>query len=564
MKKLLFILLLLFPCIAQAALNSATNWELRGTGNDTNGGAYTLGVSVNSSKNDLAVDASNNLQVTSAGYGFTSVDVGRWIQVTAGTGWTTGYYKISAVAAGKATLNLSPAPTSTTSGSFSIYWGLDYSQQDAKNANGGSDGSSVLAAATGTTTITCSDCSLTHDIIGNVVYFSGGTGSIAAQRRAVTGWTNSTTMTIDTAIAASTGMTLNIGGALATMDETLGARGMIASNVVWWKHGTDISTSSALTSTVGGSIFGYNSTRGDLNGVIGSSNRPKLTFSGTSAFAMTMSTATWRLRNFVIDASSGAGASGLKANASTDFLYNITVKNYDTTGIQVGGAQSVCEYCEATGGTTNALEGILMSSSAALIASYIHDGNGPGILTGSQSYLFNNIVSNQAGATADGIVLTTPANSPPIVVGNTVYNSGRHGINMTGTSQTPIMYDNILVNNAGFGIVFSSAQAASPFYDGNAFYNNTSGARSNMDALTQAGSNFAYTNINDVTLSGVPFVSAGTGNFGLNATSGQGGALRDAGLPRAWPGSISAGYPDIGAVYHQDPGTITVNANCGF
>src|SRR4051812_46334032 len=115
MKRLLLLLTLaLWPSTASAALNAATNWELRGNGNDTNGGGFTLGVSTNLSKTDLAVDATNNLQVTSATYVFTSADVGRWMQVTAGTGFRTGFYQILSVSGVKATLNLSPAAVGTT------------------------------------------------------------------------------------------------------------------------------------------------------------------------------------------------------------------------------------------------------------------------------------------------------------------------------------------------------------------------------------------------------------------------------------------------------------------
>jgi hypothetical protein len=58
---------------------------------------------------DLAIDASNNLLVSSASFTFTSAMVGQYIDVTAGTSWTVGYYQIASVSGGKATLATSPS-----------------------------------------------------------------------------------------------------------------------------------------------------------------------------------------------------------------------------------------------------------------------------------------------------------------------------------------------------------------------------------------------------------------------------------------------------------------------
>jgi hypothetical protein len=100
------------------ALSANTIYELRTNGNDTNGGAFAPAVTTASTKTDLVVDATFPNKVSSAGYGFTSVDVGRWIAIVAGTGWTLGYYVIKAVVAGLATLDKSPAAVGTTAGRY--------------------------------------------------------------------------------------------------------------------------------------------------------------------------------------------------------------------------------------------------------------------------------------------------------------------------------------------------------------------------------------------------------------------------------------------------------------
>lgn len=67
---------------------------------------------------DLAVDASNNLQVSSASYAFVLTDVNTFINIAAGPGWQPGYYQITSVSSGAAILNRSPAPVATTVGTW--------------------------------------------------------------------------------------------------------------------------------------------------------------------------------------------------------------------------------------------------------------------------------------------------------------------------------------------------------------------------------------------------------------------------------------------------------------
>src|SRR3569833_3024642 len=93
--------------------------------------------------------------------------------------------------------------------------GTDYSVQDSKNTTGNNI-STTDAVSNGTTTITSATINATSDLVNNIVYFSGGSGSITPVRKRVTGVTNSTTITIDSSIASSTGLTMNVGGALAT------------------------------------------------------------------------------------------------------------------------------------------------------------------------------------------------------------------------------------------------------------------------------------------------------------------------------------------------------------
>jgi hypothetical protein len=109
------------------ALSAAQVWEVRTTGSDSNGGAFKAGATgtdysqqdaAQFSGTDLAVDATLNTKVTSASHNFVAADVGNVIQITAGAGWTVGFYEIVSVAANAATLDRSPAATSTTGGTW--------------------------------------------------------------------------------------------------------------------------------------------------------------------------------------------------------------------------------------------------------------------------------------------------------------------------------------------------------------------------------------------------------------------------------------------------------------
>ncbi|MCE5254335.1 MAG: hypothetical protein LLG45_09060 [Actinomycetia bacterium] len=69
---------------------------------------------------DLVVDGANPLTVTSAAHAFVAGDVGAVLAVTSGAGWTVGEYEVVSVAAGAAVLDRSPAPVTTTAGSYTL------------------------------------------------------------------------------------------------------------------------------------------------------------------------------------------------------------------------------------------------------------------------------------------------------------------------------------------------------------------------------------------------------------------------------------------------------------
>lgn len=120
--------------------------------------------------------------------------------------------------------------------------GTDWSQQNAAQY-------AVTDGVTaGTTTITSITANFGTDVVGNVIYVAGGTGSVAAGWYEIISRTNSTTIVVDrsTGLTAGTGVTLNIGGALASPGQAsaLGVDG----NKYYIKAGTYTITSSITDS----------------------------------------------------------------------------------------------------------------------------------------------------------------------------------------------------------------------------------------------------------------------------------------------------------------------------
>lgn len=424
--------------------------------------------------------------------------------------------------------------------------GTDYSQQDAKNT-AGSNISTTDAVAVGTGVITSATAAFTSAIVGNIIYLQGGTGALAAGWYQVTVFTSSTSITVDRNVAAGTGITMNIGGALLTIGQAL-TNMTVANNTAWVKVGT-YNITSALATGVGGSgtfnnrLIGYNATRGDEP--LGA-NRPTVATNGNAINGFNMAHDGWEVRNFIFD---GAGASrgliGLNITAQYPIVHNVKVKDFDTRGVYA--ATNMVLFSE--GEITACSEGMRIATQntrIAVVNSCIHANTGPGVVCDADSNgitFTRTAILNNSGASSDGLSLGTAY--AVRVLGCTLYGNGRDGIRATAAyaqigSQVS---NNLIVGNGGYGINYSSVRASNfGGFNYNAFYNNTSGAR-----------NVILAGPNDVTLTADPFTNAAGGDFSLNTTAGGGAAARAVGFPGAVPGISTTGHLDIGAVQHADP-----------
>lgn len=103
---------------------AACDWEIRTDGDDGNGGGFERGASgtdycqqaaAQKSGADLEIHASTNTDVKPTAAGVAAADVGNLVRISAGTGWTAGWYSIKSIQGD--------------------YWRLDRSPSAAGNAN---------------------------------------------------------------------------------------------------------------------------------------------------------------------------------------------------------------------------------------------------------------------------------------------------------------------------------------------------------------------------------------------------------------------------------------------
>ncbi len=105
------------------ALATGTVWEIRANGTATGGGGFVATGTdrsqqdaVHATFTDLVIDGTTNTDITSATIPFASDDVGNIVNITSGTGFTTGRYEVKSVASTVATMDRSVGTLSSTGG----------------------------------------------------------------------------------------------------------------------------------------------------------------------------------------------------------------------------------------------------------------------------------------------------------------------------------------------------------------------------------------------------------------------------------------------------------------
>lgn len=419
--------------------------------------------------------------------------------------------------------------------------GTDYSQNNTKRTATGTDDSTTDAVANGTTTITSATASFGTTIVGNIIYLQGGTGGLAAGWYQVATRTNATTITVDRTVAAGTGITMNIGGALGSPG-MVGGTGIVSNNYVWIKAGTYTVTSASTNvsngcinfSTATVYVEGYNSSRGDMG------TKPLIQADGViTAFtfiSMGNNGNQW-VRNIKFDGNNRTTSRGISLRGTVLYCEFVNFTNSaiaDTIGLS-----TLAFNCSATGCATNAaFTGVTCVDCVAF------DNTITGFSASAIDCNFIRcIADSNSGAASDGFL--TSASSERVNFYNCVaYNNGRHGFFVGG------LRDNFFINciaetNAGTGFIHNGNNQLGLYNC--AYYNNGTNVT--------LGTNVGSFNVGAITGTGSFFTNAASQDFTLNNTASAGAAARAAGIPGTITGlATPVGYLDLGVYQHQDTG----------
>lgn len=409
--------------------------------------------------------------------------------------------------------------------------GTDYSQVAAKRTATGTDDSTTDAVGNGTTTLTSATANFQASIVGNIIALQGGTGGLAQTWRQVVSRTNATTVVLDATVAIGTGITMNIGGALAS----LGGFGAIlvttGQNKVWIKAGTyTLASASAniatgiLSKGIQLTIEGYNTVRGDLG------TPPVLQANGViiNFTIMTLSTGGSLVINIKLDGNLRNGSRGMVVDG---LAYKCQAVNL-TNGAYLASSSLNCVNCSASGCTTNtAFNGVNCYGCIATACTATP------FLGNASNLSFNRCISySNTGASTDGFSFTAVACH---AVNCVAYANGRDGFR--AASGTLFEYVNCIAeSNTGIG--FDIINIVALLVNCGAFSGGTD---------FSLGTNIATQNLGSVVGTGSFFTNAAGGDFSLNNTAGRGAALRDIASPATLPLGLTVQFLDIGAAQHQ-------------
>lgn len=439
----------------------------------------------------------------------------------------------------------------TNGGGFDIIGtGTDYSQQNSKNSSGNNI-STTDAVAVGTTTLTSATASFTSAIVGNIIYLSGS--GITTGWYDVITYTNGTTVILDRSPGTGTGLTMNIGGALATIEQAYINANTVSGggNFIYVKATASYTITSSLT-LQGQNDFplffiGYTTTRGDggqVTWTTATNSTPLVVMGVGNQF-------NWLFENFIFSNTAGTSANGFDGGLVGQ-NYLIRFKNCKFTGfvtaialdyvngVHFNASCIFIENCEITGCSSH---GVGLSGSNFLIGCYIHDNGGDGVhITSTNSgtsasgacHFERCVIYNNTG---NGIFMdqqnpSTQIMTWPQVINCGIVANGGDGIQLNSGAGNNfnafILVNNIIESQGGYGI--NNVHSGSGYIQ--IQYNNAFGSGGTANASGK------YNNLpisaTDINLTAEAFTTVGS-NWTLNSTSGGGAACKAVGFPSSIP-----------------------------
>jgi hypothetical protein len=221
----------------------------------------------------------------------------------------------------------------------------------------------------------------------------------------------------------------------------------------------------------------------------------------------------------------------------------------DAGGANVSGTGIRLVNCELYGATADAVNGGT-SGTVSTYGCYIHDVGDDGIQQGSNNPSMQ-ILFTIFDTCLRGVNLTSASigTSTVIICNNTFYGCGANGIitNDTTSGLEAVLFNNIFMNNGDAAGEYNIELLFNPgdehlLHGYNVFHDG--GAGENLLNLTAGATE---------STSDPLFADAANGNFALGSSSPG----KATGFPGAFPGGLSTGYLDIGAVQRQEAGGAT-------
>lgn len=403
--------------------------------------------------------------------------------------------------------------------------GTDRSQQDLAQAT------LTIASTVHTTTtqinVAAGDYTVVAADVGNLIQISGGTATAGFYEITAADTVNNR-WTLDRSAGAS-GATVvaKMGGAVASLGK-IGAA-VVGANIVYVKAGSySISVNTANVSN------GYWSNSGTILIIGYTTNRawgnidtgPVFTATVGLTNGLLSGNATW-LYNFTLDAN---------AQSFTKQVNGCSVTRCALNNNRASNVTGLATHCTATGNS-----GTVFSNDSVFCEAWANTGTP--FVPSNASVAWCLSYAN-TGASTDGFAGAGLGSSH--YFGCVAYGNGRDGFNFTASNTRGILQNCIAEGNTGWGIHATQLPILTIRC---AFFNNGSGTTTGV------------TETDTLSPSGSVFTNAAAGDFSLNNTASAGALLRAAGFSSpgstTFPRGLSTSYLDVGAVQHQDSGSVS-------
>lgn len=515
-------------------------FEIQANGNNSNSGMFdpnaTLTTTLSTSNGTSATPT-----VSASNYTFVSSDIGDYLYVKSGTNWNPGWYKITAVNAGAATLDASIGNVfqpnhristiqgvSSTSSASSGSWTIDYTQIATASKT-----YTDLVITPNTNIIQSTANPFTVNMIGNSINISGGTNFTTGVYLITSLSGSNAVLDRNVGTLSASGGTGSVGGALLNWTGFCSLTTADAFNTqlyVYVKGSSGIFNWSGVpvTAQTAPTIIGYSNARGDFG-------KPTIRLSANSTAFNTRTTK--YISNFVIDGQSNTGTVGVTNNlfqvqnyvVNCDFK-NISVACSFNSGVEI--YQCSFENCgNIAQGYTRGVRNCVIKNCSGVF-NYCESGSG-------------NIFINHTG---NCFYLQNTAK----IMNNTFYNITGNAIRLFYSHQIQtvrsLIENNIFSNISGYGIdSYGTGSTLMNVINNNAYFSLTSGFTNNT-LILNTGDNAPFTNRNNIALSASPFISAANLDFRLNNDINGGKLCQGTGQIQSYPLTATISSTDIGAV----------------